>query len=113
MNARGLTPLSPVHLRAAWSGSDIRLSWIRRTREGGDSWEGEVPLGEYDERYRVTIYDGLTPVRTVETTTSAYAYAAADILADFGSSDPGETITFAVAQISDAVGEGAEAWGSL
>ncbi|WP_375205587.1 phage tail protein [Hyphococcus sp.] len=109
MNARGLTPLSPVHLRAAWSGSDIRLSWIRRTREGGDSWEGEVPLGEYDERYRMTIYDGLTPVRTVETATSEYAYAAADILADFGSSDPGPTLTFAVAQISDAVGEGAEA----
>ncbi|MFC2954037.1 glycoside hydrolase/phage tail family protein [Marinicaulis aureus] len=109
MSARGLIPLSPVHLRAAWAGSDIRLSWIRRTREGGDSWEGEVPLSEYDERYRVTIYDGASPVRTVETTTSEYAYAAADILADFGSSDPGATLTFAVAQVSDAVGEGAEA----
>ena len=109
MSARGLLPLSPVHLRAVWEGSDIRLSWIRRTREGGDSWEGEVPLSEYDERYRVTIYDGESPVRTVETTASDYPYAAADILADFGSSDPGETLTFAVAQISDAVGEGAEA----
>jgi len=109
MSARGLIPLPPVHLRAAWAGSDIRLSWIRRTREGGDSWEGEVPLSEFDERYRVTIYDGESPVRTVETTTNAYPYAAADILADFGSSDPGATITFAVAQISDAVGEGVEA----
>lgn len=112
MSARGLLPLSPVQLRAVWEGSDIRLSWIRRTREGGDSWEGEVPLGEFDERYRVTIYDGASEVRTVETTANDYPYAAADILSDFGSSDPGETLTFAVAQISDAVGEGAEASGS-
>ncbi|WP_428410005.1 baseplate multidomain protein megatron [Hyphococcus sp.] len=113
MNARGLIPLSPVHLRAAWEGSDIRLSWVRRTREGGDSWQGEVPLSEYDERYRVTIYDGETPVRTVETVTSEYPYAAADILADFGSSDPGESLAFAVAQISDAVGEGVEKKGNV
>jgi len=45
-SARGLKPLAPVHLRAEKQGSDIRLSWIRRTRTGGDSWEGEVPLSE-------------------------------------------------------------------
>ncbi len=113
MNARGLAPLSPVHLRAARAGGDIALSWIRRTRTGGDSWEGEVPLGELSERYRVTIYDGEAPVRTVETTAPAYTYASADITADFGGAYTEPAIIFAVAQISDAVGEGAERKGSI
>jgi hypothetical protein len=112
MTARGLMPLSPVHLRAAREGDDIRLSWIRRTRTGGDSWEGEVPLGELSERYRVTIFDGETPVRTAETTAPEYAYEAAAILADFGG-DPGEALSFSVAQISDAVGAGAEGTASV
>lgn len=108
MSARGMAPLSPVHLRAVKSGDDIALSWIRRTRAGGDSWEGEVPLSEQSERYRLTIYNEASPVRTLETTTSAYTYANADITADFGGPIAGPTITFAVAQISDAVGEGVE-----
>jgi hypothetical protein len=32
--------------RSDWSGGDLKLSWIRRARLGGDIWEGEVPLGE-------------------------------------------------------------------
>lgn len=107
MTARGLKPLSPVHLRARAEGGAIRLTWIRRTRTGGDSWEGEVPLSELSERYRVTILDGETELRTAETTTPDYLYSAADIAADFGPEGPGATITFSVAQISDAVGEGA------
>ncbi len=109
MTARGLKPLSPAHLRAAAEGGDIRLFWIRRARAGGDSWEGEVPLGEQSERYRVSVFDGAAEIRTAETTAPDYLYAAADIAADFGPSGPGGTIAFAVAQLSDAVGEGAEA----
>ncbi len=105
--ARGLKPLSPVHLRASREGADLRLSWIRRTREGGDSWEGEVPLSEQSERYALTIHNGAEIAREIETTTPDYLYAAADILADFGPSGPGATITFSVAQISDVVGAGA------
>ena len=56
LTTRGLMPLSPVHLRAKTQGADIRLSWIRRTRQGGDTWEGEVPLSEAFERYRVSIF---------------------------------------------------------
>ncbi len=113
MSARGLMPLSPVHLRAKAEGGGIRLSWIRRTRSGGDSWEGEVPLSENYERYRVSIYDGETPVRTVETTAPDYLYSSADITDDFGAPFTGDVIAFAVAQISDAVGEGVEASGSV
>ena len=108
MTARGLMPLAPVHLRAAKEGGDIRLSWARRTRTGGDSWEGEVPLGETFERYRVTIFSGATPVRTIETGSADYLYTAAAVTTDFGGGGPGATITYAVAQVSDAVGEGVE-----
>ena len=88
--------------------TNLRLSWIRRTRQGGDSWEGDVPLSEQSERYRLSIYDGASIVRTVETTAPEYLYSAADITADFGASPPTTSLTFAVAQISDVVGEGVE-----
>src|SRR5262249_35991871 len=43
----GLKPLSPVHLRATRSAGDLHLTWIRRTRLGGDSWDTvDVPLAE-------------------------------------------------------------------
>ncbi|MBL4618661.1 MAG: glycoside hydrolase/phage tail family protein, partial [Marinicaulis sp.] len=108
MEARGLKPLSPVHLRASKEASDIRLSWIRRTRAGGDSWEGEIPISEALERYRVTVFNGAVELHEIETTTPDYLYSAADILADFGGGGPGASLTFSVAQISDAVGEGVE-----
>jgi GTA TIM-barrel-like domain/Putative phage tail protein len=111
--ARGLRPLSPVHLRSVKEGGDIRLSWIRRTRTGGDSWEGEVPVSEAAERYRLSIFNGASAVRTVETTAPDYLYGIADITADFGGGGPGAMLTFSVAQISDAVGEGVENKGSV
>lgn len=51
----GLRPLSPCHL----SVEGRTLSWIRRTRIGGDGWDGhDVPLGEASERYAVTLTQG-------------------------------------------------------
>ncbi len=117
LTARGLRPLSPVHLRARREGGDVRLSWARRARAGGDAWEGEAPLGEAYERYRLRIYDGTAPVREVETGAPSHRYAAADIAADFGAAfdiaAPGAQLTFGVAQLSDAVGEGIEARATL
>ncbi|MEL7489093.1 MAG: glycoside hydrolase/phage tail family protein [Pseudomonadota bacterium] len=107
LTARGLRPLSPVHLRARPDNGGFALQWIRRTRIGGDSWESEAPLGEVTERYQVTIYDGAAPVRTVETTAPRYAYAAADAAADFGAAPA--SLAFGVRQWSDRVGWGDEA----
>ena len=46
----GLLPLSPVHVRGTRTGGDLAITWMRRTRIGGDSWDAvDVPLGE-DER---------------------------------------------------------------
>lgn len=48
----GLRPLSPCHLRVAGPS----LTWIRRTRIGGDGWDGvDVPLGEGAECYLVRL----------------------------------------------------------
>ncbi|PLX39067.1 MAG: hypothetical protein C0606_00540 [Hyphomicrobiales bacterium] len=99
---RGLRPYSPVHIRArrdAASG-DLALSWIRRTRTDGDSWEGrDVPLGESEQLYQVEILDGGTIVRSVETDTPRATYSAAQQIADFGVLP--STITLRVAQLND------------
>jgi hypothetical protein len=103
--ARGLVPLSPVHLRASEGPQGIALSWIRRTRIGGDSWAGEdVPLGEAFERYRIEIRDGGRLVRSAEAAAPAFLYSAAMIAADFPAGRP--PLSIRVAQLSDAVGPG-------
>jgi hypothetical protein len=106
--ARGLLPLSPAHLRAAKKpNGDIAVTWIRRTRIGGDSWTGEdAPLGEASERYRIEIRrasDGAL-LRTAETATPAFTYTAAMQTADFPGGTP--ALTVRAAQLSDAVGPG-------
>jgi hypothetical protein len=104
---RGLRPLSPVHLKAvrdAGSG-DVTVSWIRRTRIGGDGWgEEEVPLGEERERYRLEILDGSALKRRIVTGEPSAVYAAADQIADFGA--PPASLAVRVAQIAAGFGAG-------
>ncbi|MFG1347289.1 glycoside hydrolase/phage tail family protein [Xanthobacter autotrophicus DSM 431] len=105
VGGRALTPLSPVHLRARRTGEGIALSFIRRTRAGGDGWEAlEVPLAEAGEAYRVEILSGPDVVRTLETSAPQALYAAADELADFGTTQT--VLTVRVAQLSATVGAG-------
>jgi hypothetical protein len=54
----GLRPFAPVHLKLSDLASGRRLSWTRRTRVEGDSWQGEVPLGEQREAYVVRAIRG-------------------------------------------------------
>jgi hypothetical protein len=101
----GLKPLSPVHVRGLRAGGDVLLSWIRRTRLGGDSWETpEVPLGEDAESYEVDILDGGSVVRTLASATPTVTYTAAQQAADFGSSLPAYDIR--VYQLSASYGRG-------
>ncbi|MBO9545689.1 glycoside hydrolase/phage tail family protein [Caulobacter sp.] len=79
---RALRPLAPAHLKARLVAGDLQLTWIRRARVGGDVWEGEVPLGEGSERYRIRILDGATVLREAEVATSAFTYTAAMRAAD-------------------------------
>lgn len=101
----GLQPYAPVHLRAARSGANIALSWVRRTRFNGDSWDvPDVPLNEESERYEVDIMNGSNVVRTLTATTPSATYTSAQEVADFGSTQ--STLTFRVYQISATVGRG-------
>jgi hypothetical protein len=86
---------------------DIALNWIRRTRIGGDGWDGgDVPLGEASESYRVEILNGSSVVRTLTVGARSALYTAAQQTADFGSSTF-SPLDVRVAQISDVFGAGA------
>jgi hypothetical protein len=88
------------------------LSFVRRTRRDGDSWEAEeVPLGEAEERYEIDILDGATVRRVLQTTATQVLYPSADEIADFGV--PLTAITVRVAQMSTLVGRGYPAEATL
>ncbi|WP_137045471.1 glycoside hydrolase/phage tail family protein [Pseudolabrys sp. FHR47] len=99
-----LKPLAPVHLRAARDAAGVTLRWIRRTRTEGDSWSGEVPLGEDSEAYEIDIMSGSTVKRTLTAATPSLFYAAADEIADFGAAQT--SLTVRIAQLSATVGRG-------
>ena len=104
----GLRPLSPVHLCARRQSGDVVLSWIRRTRQGGDNWDQtDVPLAEESERYDVEILNGSgAVVRTVTANpATTYTYTAAQIAADFPSGLP-YPFHYRVYQLSAAFGRG-------
>lgn len=83
---RALLPFAPVHMRARRQGGDLALSWVRRSRIGGDSWEGsDIPLGEEAEQYGIEIAAPDGPVlRTATSAAASWLYTSAAIAADFG-----------------------------
>ena len=102
---------SPTEVKGVKASSgDITISWIRRTRVGGDDWDQvEVPLGETSEAYEVDIYNvSGAVVRTLSATTGAITYAAAQVAADFGGPPP-SPLNVAVYQLSATRGRGAPA----
>ncbi len=108
----GLRPLSPVHLQGKRDPTtgDWTLVWTRRTRVGGDSWEGlDVPLAEERELYRLDILDapGGDAVRSIDVAPPNYLYTAAMQTADFGSTQ--WNVSIRVAQVSPSYGLGVAA----
>lgn len=102
----GLKPFAPVHLRAARDAAgDIQITWIRRTRSGGDAWrEVEVPLGEDQESYKIEILDNGEVARTLTATSASIVYGAAQENEDFGV--PQTALEVIVYQLSAAIGRG-------
>ena len=80
----GLRPYSPCHLRAVRDGAGNWLvSWIRRTRIDGDSWQSfEVPLGEDTESYAVRLVNDGVIVREDRTETPHWIYSSTAQIAD-------------------------------
>ncbi|KND16192.1 hypothetical protein ADZ37_24575 [Pannonibacter phragmitetus] len=107
---RDLKPYAPWNVQAALTGSpaNISLSWVRRTRIGGELKDGTglVPLGETSEVYEIDILSapGGAVKRTLTATSPNVVYANADILADFGVVP--SSLTVAVFQISAVAGRG-------
>ncbi len=107
-HGRDLMPYAPCSVAGALSGSDIVLTWLRRTRFGGALRPsiGTVPLNEATEAYEVDILSapGGSVLRTLSSTTPTVTYTAANITTDFGST-PTE-LSVDVYQMSAVVGRG-------
>ncbi|WP_187298153.1 baseplate multidomain protein megatron, partial [Jannaschia donghaensis] len=102
----GLRPYAPVHLRAFPNASDVRVTWIRRSRTGGDGWDAvDVPLGETRERYRVRVIQGDGNIAWEVETTSPEVTIENRHFEDLISGP----VSVGVSQISEDVGPGAEA----
>lgn len=103
-----MKPLSVQRVTGARDGSsNLTISWIRRTRFGGE-WAdgGDVAIGETSESYSIDIYDGSTVVRTLTSITQSVVYSAALQTTDFGS--PQSAVDVTVYQISSVIGRGFE-----
>jgi hypothetical protein len=106
----GLRPYSPVHLAGARhtpAADDWTLSWVRRTRIGGDSWDSpDIPLGEEAELYDVEILDpgDESVVRSERVSAPSFVYTAAMQATDFGGAQA--SILFRVYQVSIGYGRG-------
>jgi hypothetical protein len=117
LTGKGRRPLSPVHVigRRPVGTDDIKISWKRRTRRGGDSWEPfEVALGEDTEGYELDILNGTIVARTLTTSTPAVIYTSAQQTADFGSpiAFP-DVLSVKVHQVSASFGRGIGAAATL
>jgi len=103
-DGNGLRPYSPCHLRSAKQpGGQYDISWIRRTREGGDSWDTpDVPLGEESENYVVRVFKDGALMRETMVPVPSWQYDTAAQAAD------GVTAPFnvSVAQVSAIYGAG-------
>ena len=106
---RSLRPYAPVHVRGRRSAGDIVLSWVRRTRASGDSWEAvEVPLGETSEAYEVDVLGaGGVVRRTLSSAAPSATYTAAQQIADFGGAQA--EVAVRVYQLSAEWGRGTAA----
>jgi hypothetical protein len=104
--ASDLRPLSPVHLRARRSSTEVAFSWRRRTRIGGDDWAAsEVPLGESEERYLFELFDGAEIVLSREVSAPGTSFTLAEEALLFADA-PRDAFTIRVAQYSSAYGYG-------
>lgn len=100
----GQRPYAPCHLRvtggrhAGWA-----VTWIRRTRVRGDSWElAEVPLGEAFEAYRVRVRQDDRVIFQSEVSLPQTLIPASAL----SSLSPGAEVVVEVAQLSETFGLG-------
>ena len=100
-------PWAPAHLRInLQANGDRKISWIRRTRLGGDDWGvNDVPLSEIQEGWKIEVLKGETVVRTAQTQTAQWLYTASDQATDFSQGQVAN-MSVRVAQASASLGWG-------
>ncbi|MEJ8560859.1 glycoside hydrolase/phage tail family protein [Yoonia sp. GPGPB17] len=99
----GLRPYPVAHARAQSNGANVHVSWIRCSRIDGDIWaDGDIPLGEETEAYRVRVLKAGDVVREEGVTIPAWTYDGADLAADIGYG----FYTIEIAQVSERFGAG-------
>jgi hypothetical protein len=109
-NGVNLKCLSPVYLDGNRnpSTSDWTLTWLRRTRKGGELRDlVDVPLSETSESYSMDIFsDGTytTVKRTLAAATPTAVYSSVNQVSDFGSNQT--TLFVKVYQLSSTTGRG-------
>ncbi|MBX9460913.1 MAG: glycoside hydrolase/phage tail family protein [Brevundimonas sp.] len=100
-------PWSPAHLRCAEvMDGGFELSWLSRSRLGGDRWDGDVrPVDP--ARHRITVIKAGIVLRSFEVDAGIAQYHGSDASIDFPDGfDDGQ---WTVAQWGDGYGWGAEA----
>ena len=99
----GLRPYPIAHFRASDLGGDFQLTWKRRTRIDGDTWQSpEVPLGEDSEAYQVRVILNSAIVAEYTVTQPQFTYTSAMRTANAVSG----AFDIAVAQLSTSFGPG-------
>jgi Putative phage tail protein len=100
----GLRPYPVAHLSGVENaGGDVAVSWIRRTRIDGDSWQSpEVPLGEASESYVIRVVQSDVILREETVASAAWVYLAALQTSD----GIAGSYRIDVAQVSDRFGAG-------
>ena len=83
-NGIGLRPYSVSHIaQKLLNSGNLFLSWIRRTRIDGDSWQSiEVPLSEEKEYYTVRVVKDNSIVRDLAVSEPSWTYTQAMQLGD-------------------------------
>lgn len=99
----GLRPYPVAHLRHTLSSGDVLLTWKRRTRMEGDSWQSiEVPLAEETEAYLIRIIQSSAVAAEYTVSQPAFAYTSAMRASD----GVAGAFDVAVAQLSNSFGPG-------
>lgn len=77
--AVGQLPYPVADVQFFPQGSDVKFTWKRQTRFGGEDFESAtVPLNEDEERYEIDLLDGSDVlIMTVETTSPEYTFTGA------------------------------------
>ena len=91
---RAARPWRPAHLTARLQAEGLAVSWIRRSRLGGDGWDVAEPASEWAERYRINIVAGDETVMSAEVSEPHFFWPADDMV-----NDP--VLSIQVAQLSD------------